>query len=420
MRNNEAERGTKMKKITENIYYVGGSDRHLDLFEGAYPLPAGVTYNSYLIVDEKTVLMDAVDLAIGRTLIDNVEEVLGDRGLDFLVVSHMEPDHSATAYMVLEKYPECKLVISEKAFRLFEQFEEELAAKLKTDDRLHLIKEGSELEIGSDKLMFIETPMVHWPEVVMSYLPSSGVLFSADAFGSFGADDGELFGSREIFDEYVGEARRYYTNIVGKYGLQVKNALNKVVTNFKDIKIVAPLHGLLWRNDDEGGFGLFLNKYQAWASYEPEVNGVLIVFGSIYGNTAKAALKLASDLNDKGVKTKILDATRMDVSYIVSAAFEYSHIAILSITHDAMLFTPIATLCEELKNRQLANRTFALAENGSWAPVAARGMREILSGLKNSTILDKDLSFKSSLKSTDMANYEEWKDQLLATIPAPL
>ena len=395
-----------VRKITEDIYFVGGSDRRLSLFENMYPIPNGVTYNAYFIDDAKTAVVDTVDKAVGDLFFENVEHLLGGRSLDYVVVNHMEPDHCATLGALCEKHPETKIICSAKAAGLIAQF-----FKADLEDRIVQTKEGETLDLGKHTLTFYAAPMVHWPEVTVAYEKTSGILFSADAFGTFGAIDGCLFADEADFGEAeYAEARRYYANIVGKYGAQTTALLKKAAG--LDIKMLCPLHGPIWRKD----FGKFIEKYQLWGAYTPEEQGVLIAYGSVYGGTQNAAEILAAKLAEKGVKVKLYDVSVTHPSYLVAEAFRFSHIVFASSTYNNGIFTPMETLLLDLKAHMLKNRTVALVQNGSWAPQSGKLMREILDGMQNITVLEETVNLRSTVKENNLAEIDALCAALCATM----
>lgn len=395
-----------VRKITEDIYFVGGSDRRLSLFENMYPIPNGVTYNAYFIDDAKTAVVDTVDKAVGDLFFENVEHLLGGRALDYVVVNHMEPDHCATLGALCEKHPETKIICSAKAAGLIAQF-----FKADLEDRIEQKKEGETLDLGKHTLTFYAAPMVHWPEVTVAYEKTSGILFSADAFGTFGATDGCLFADEADFGEAeYAEARRYYANIVGKYGAQTTALLKKAAG--LDIKMLCPLHGPIWRKD----FGKFIEKYQLWGAYTPEEQGVLIAYGSVYGGTQNAAEILAAKLAEKGVKVKLYDVSVTHPSYLVAEAFRFSHMVFASSTYNNGIFTPMETLLLDLKAHMLKNRTVALVQNGSWAPQSGKLMREILDGMQNITVLEETVNLRSTVKENNLAEIDALCAALCATM----
>lgn len=402
------------KRITGDMVWVGADDRRLALFEGVYGVPDGVSYNSYLILDEKTILFDTVDKAVAHNFFDNVAHELGGRKLDYLVISHMEPDHAATIEDIALRYPEAKIVCNAKIRDMLARF-------FPTDlsDRLHLVKEGDTLSTGRHNFTFVMAPMVHWPEVMMTYDTTDKILFSADAFGSFGALNGRIFADEcDFMNEYLDEARRYYTNIVGKYGPQVQSALRKAAG--LEIKYVCPLHSFVWRQ----GFGDFLAKYDQWSSYTPEVKGVLIAYASVYGHTENAANILAAKLSDRGVKVKMYDTSVTPASYILSDAFKYSHLVFAATTYNAGVFVTMDQLLHELVTHNLQNRKVAVIENGSWAPTSGGLMREMLSQLKGTEFIGDTLTVKSALTEGQLAELDVLADAIAADVlppkPAPV
>ena len=385
------------RKITDDLIYVGVSDRRLALFENVYPIPSGVSYNSYLFVDEKTVLLDTADASVAHQFFENVAAALGTRKLDYLVINHMEPDHCALIGDLLLRYPEVTIVTNSKALSMIKQF-----FSFDVEGCIRVVSEGDILSTGRHELQFFTAPMVHWPEVMVTYDIATGVLFSADAFGTFGAINGNLFADEIDFDrKFIDEARRYYTNIVGKYGTQVQSLLKKVASI--DIKMICPLHGPLWRKD----LGYFIEKYNLWSQYQPEEKGVMIIYGSIYGNTEKVADILAAKLADKGITgIAMYDVSKTDVSYLVSEAFKYSNIILASSTYNNGIFTPMENFLLDLKAHALQNRTMAVIENGSWAPQSGKIIRTILESMKNISVLGENITIKSSLKPAQMDELE--------------
>ena len=392
------------KRITDDMVWVGADDRRLAFFEGVYGVPDGVSYNSYLIKDEKTILFDTVDKAVCHSLFENLAHELGDRKLDYLVISHMEPDHAATIGDVAAKYPEATIVCNAKIKTMLQNY---FHADL--DSRLHIVAEGDTLSTGRHNFTFVMAPMVHWPEVMMTYDTTDKILFSADAFGSFGALNGRIFADEcDFMHECIDEARRYYTNIVGKYGPQVQAVLKKAAG--LEIKLVCPLHSFVWRE----GFGEFLEKYLKWSSYEPEVEGVLIAYASVYGHTENAANILAARLCDRGVKVKMYDTSVTPASYIVSDAFKYSHMVLAATTYNAGVFVTMEQLIHELVSHNLQNRTLAFIQNGSWAATSAKQMQAILANLKNMTVLEQLPTLKSSVKEPQLAELQALADAIAA------
>jgi flavorubredoxin len=394
------------RKITDDITWVGADDRRVALFEGVYSIPKGVSYNSYIIMDEKTVLLDTVDKAVSDVFMENVEHTLGGRELDYLVVHHMEPDHSSTMMSVLKSHPETKLVCNKKILDMVKQFFD-----VDLQERTILVSEGDELSFGKHSLKFVNAPFVHWPEVMVSFDPSTGILFSADAFGTFGALNGAIFADEVNFQQdYMDEARRYYTNIVGKYGQQVQALLKKASS--LDIKMICPLHGPVWRKD----LGVFIEKYDKWSSYTPEETGVVIAYASIYGNTANAANILACKLQDMGVKTTMFVTSVISASEIIAACFKYSHIVFASSTYNGGIFVTMENLLNDLVAHNLQKRTIALMQNGTWAPTTVNQMKKLLEGLKNNTMIESAVSLKSSLKETQLAEIEALAGAIKETI----
>ena len=394
------------RRITNDLYYVGSSDRRLALFENVYPVPRGVSYNSYLLRDEKTVLFDTADSAVREQYFENVAAALADRSLDYLVVNHMEPDHAALLADLLLRYPEATVVTTAKAAQMMEQFLGSKPAKLM------VVKEGDQLATGRHNFTFVMAPMVHWPEVMMTYDLTDKILFCADAFGTFGALNGNIFADEVNFDrDWLDDARRYYINIVGKYGVQVQNVLKKA--SALDIQMICPLHGPIWREN----LGYFIGKHDTWSSYRPEEEGVLVIYGSIYGHTASAAEKMAAVLADRGVKgIAMYDASHTDASQLVAECFRYSHLVLASSTYNAGIFTPIENLLHDLKAHSWQNRTVAIIENGTWAAQSGKAMRTLLEEMKNITILGEDLSLKSAMKDSQMEDLNFLADLIIANL----
>ena len=382
-----------VKKITEDMYWIGASDRRLELFENVYPIPKGVSYNSYVILDEKTVLLDTVDHSVCSQFLENLEHVLDGRTLDYIIVNHMEPDHCASLAEVVIRYPEVKFVGNAKTFTMMKQFFD-----FDVDNRAVVIKEGDTISTGKHTLAFAMIPMVHWPEAMVTYDAYDKVLYSADAFGTFGALNGNIFADELNFEaEWLEEARRYLTNIVGKYGAQVQSALKKAAA--LDIEMICPLHGPVWREN----LGWFIDKYQKWSTYTPEDHAVLIVYPSIYGNTESAVNVLAGKISDAGEKNiAMYDVSKTDPSYILAEAFRCDRIVFACPTYNAGLFPKMETLLSELKAHNFQNRKVAVIENGTWAISAGKQMKEILSSMKNMEIYDNTLTVKSSLKRDQM------------------
>ena len=383
-----------VRKLTEDLLYIGCSDRRLPLFESAYPIPNGISYNSYLLLDDKIVLFDAVDKACAGQFFENLTYGLDGRNLDYIVVHHMEPDHAALLKEIVDRYPDVKVICTAKSKDMIKQF-------FGLDICAMVVKDGETLNTGKHELIFTPAPMVHWPEVMVTYDKTTGALFSADAFGSFGAINGTLFDDFVNFDEYINEARRYYTNIVGKYGVQVQMLLKKV--GILDIKTIYPLHGLIIRKNIDK----YIEKYNKWSTYTPEENGVLIAFSSVYGNTENAADILAGKLADKGVKNiKMYDVSYTHPSIVLSEAFRYSHIVLATTTYNMGVFESMEQFLHILVSHNLQNRKYVLIENGSWAPTCGGQMQTILEGLKGSEFIADKLCIKSSLKNEQLANIE--------------
>ncbi|MCI8619942.1 MAG: MBL fold metallo-hydrolase [Oscillospiraceae bacterium] len=396
-----------VKKITEDLTWVGSNDRRLALFEGVYSVPRGVSYNSYVLMDEKTVLMDTVDKAVTGVFFENIAHVLNGRKLDYMVIQHMEPDHSSAIEEVLLRYPEVTIVCNQKTAGMMARF---VAVDL--SGRTQIVKEGETLPLGRHVLTFVNAPMVHWPEVMVTYDITDKILFSADAFGTFGAINGAMFADEVDFErDYLDEARRYYTNIVGKYGSQVQAILKKAAT--LDIAMVCPLHGFVWRKN----IGDFIAKYQLWSTYTPEVTGVMIAYASIYGGTENAAEILACRLRDLGIRTTMFDVSVTPASEIIAAAFQYSHLVFASPTYNAGIYVAMEALLHDLVAHNLQNRTVALIENGSWAPTSGKLMKELLSKLKNITFVGETLTIPSTVK--DASGLELLAEALAATIRLP-
>lgn len=394
------------RKVTNDIYWVGGNDRRLALFENLFPIPRGVSYNSYLIADEKTALMDTVDFAVTRQFLENVEYALNGRTLDYLVINHMEPDHCANIADLALRYPQMQIVGNAKTIQLIKQF-----YNFDLEGRTIVVKEMDELSLGKHKLTFVMAPMVHWPEVMMSYESSEKILFSADAFGSFGALDGNLFNDEVEFErEWLDDARRYYSNIVGKYGAQVQAVLKKAVG--LEINMICPLHGPVWRNN----LGWFLEKYDKWSRYEPEDKAVVIFYGSIYGNTENAANILASMLSEVGIRNvKMYDVSSTHVSYVISEAWRCSHLVLVAPTYNMNLYPPMENAIRDMKALNLQNRTAAVMDNGSWANVAGKQMKALLTEMKNMRLIESGVSLASSLKEDQFSALTALKDEIVAS-----
>lgn len=390
------------RKVKDDLIYVGGSDRRLSRFENLFPIPKGVSYNSYVLLDEKTVLFDTADESISRQYIENVVHALNGRPLDYMVVQHMEPDHCAMIDDMLRRYPEAKMVCSAKAVGMYAQFYgTDVAA------RALVVKEGDKLSTGEHTLHFVMAPMVHWPEVMVTYDEKDKILFSADAFGTFGALAGNIFNDEITFDTvWMNDARRYYTNIVGKYGVQVQALLKKAAS--LDIEMICPLHGPIWRKD----LGLLLEKYQKWSTYEPEDKTVMIAYATMYGNTENAANVLAGMLADKGVKNiAMYDVSETDVSELVAESFRCSHLVLAAPTYNSGIQPKMEAYLSDIKALNLQNRTVAVIDNGTWAATAGKHMIGMLEG-KNMTILENTISIKSALAENQLGALEALADEL--------
>jgi flavorubredoxin len=395
-----------VRKVTNDIYWVGANDHRLALFENIHPIPKGVSYNAYLMLDEQSVLFDTIDWSACRQLLDNIEYLLEGKPLDVLVINHMEPDHGASIEEILLRYPQVKVVSTEKSFMLMRQFGFDIEGH-----ELIEVKEGDVMNFGKHEVTFIAAPMVHWPEAMVSFDLTEGVLFSADAFGSFIALDGKLFNDEVNFDrDWIDEARRYYTNIVGKYGPHVQALLDKAAGIVDQIKYICPLHGPIWRSD----FGYLLDKYQHWSSYEPEDKAVMIAYASMYGNTESVAQALAGKLVERGItNVQLYDVSNTHVSYLISEAFRVSHLVLASVTYNLDIYPVMKSFLHDMKALNVQNRMVALIENGSWATKSGDLMEEFIDNeMKQMTILNQRLSIASSLPSSK----EEELDQLADAI----
>lgn len=395
------------RKITQDVTWLGANDRRLALFESAYPIPDGISYNAYLLADEKTALLDTADKAVSSRFLENLAHALDGRPLDYLVVNHMEPDHTATIADVLLRHPETKVVLNQKTLAMMKQFFD-----FDIEERAQLVKEGDTLCTGRHTLTFIMAPMVHWPEVMVTYDAADKILFSADAFGTFGALNGCIFADEVDFErDLLPDARRYYTNIVGKYGAQVMALLNKAAG--LDIQMICPLHGPVWRKD----IGAIFEKYQKWASWEPEEPGVVIAFASIYGHTENAADIVANALSERGVRNiAMYDVSVTDPSYVLADCFRYSHLVFAAPTYNSGLFTTMDTLLRELSAHLLQNRTVALVENGSWAPQSGKHMQALLDTMKGMTVLENSVTVKSAVKPEQEAGLRALADRIAASL----
>ena len=397
-----------LRKIAEDLIYLGVDDTKTDLFESVYPIPRGVTYNSYLLMDEKTALFDTVDEREGAAFFENLNEALGGRPLDYVIVHHMEPDHSGTLAELLKAHPETTAVMTTKASVMFGQFFD-----LDISARVTEIKEGTELSLGKHELTFTLAPMVHWPEVALSFDKTTGWLFSADAFGTFGVLEGKLFADEVPFEaQWLRDARRYYANIVGKYGTPVQNVLKKAAK--LDIRMILPLHGPVWREN----LAWFIGKYDLWSRYQAEDSEAVIFAGSVYGHTLEAARKLGEALKARGVSAWVYDAAREDLSFLVAEAFRAKVLVFASATYNNGIFTPVEHLLLDLKAHDLQNRPFAVMENGTWAPNSGKLMLEILSGLKNCAQLGETLTMKSALKESQAEQLDALAEAVAGAVRA--
>lgn len=383
-------------QLAEDIYYIGVDDKTLDLFEGQYVIPNGISYNSYVIKDEKIAVMDTADKRVTHEWLSNLQAALGDKQPDYLVVLHMEPDHAANIAKFLAEYPLAKVVSNAKSFNLLEQFFE----GLDISERKIEVKDGEELNLGKHSLQFVFAPMVHWPEVMFAYDKKTKVLFSADAFGKFGSLDTD--------EDWACEARRYYFNIVGKYGQQVQNVLKKAAN--WDIQKIFALHGPMLTEN----LAYYMEKYDIWSSYQPEDKGVFIAYASIYGHTKEAALKLKELLEAKGEKVAITDLAREDMAEAVEDAFRYDRLVLASVTHDAGMMPQMEAFIAHLRDKNYQNRKVGLIENGSWAPMAAKKMSEALEKCKNLTFCENKVTIKSAMKKADIGQLEKLAEELIS------
>ena len=396
-----------VRKVTEDLYWVGANDRRLTLFENIHPIPRGVSYNSYLLLDKKTVLFDTVDWSAGRQFIENVEAVLAGRKLDYLVINHMEPYHGASIEEIILRYPEVKIISTEKAFLFMRQF------GFSIDGRIEEVKEGDTRCFGKHTVTFVAAPMVHWPEAMVTFDTTNGVLFAADAFGSFGSLDGKLFNDEVNFDrDWIDDARRYYTNIVGKYGPQVQALLKKA--GGIDIKMICPLHGPVWRTD----LGYFLDKYDKWSRYEPEETGVMIAYASMYGNTEAAANSLATALVERGMTNVVMyDVSKTHVSQLISETFRLSHIVLASVTYNLGIYPVMHNYLMDMKALNLQKRTVAIIENGSWACKSGSLMRDFLeNNMKQMTVLDEKVTLSSAMREDNLDEIGALADSIIESM----
>ncbi len=396
-----------VRNITKDLYWVGANDHRLHLFENIHPIPYGVSYNAYLLLDKETVLFDTVDWSACRQLLENLDYLLDGRPLDWLVVNHMEPDHGACVEQILLRYPEVKVISTEKSFMLMRQF-----GFHPDQHECVTVAEGDTHCFGGHTVTFVAAPMVHWPEAMVTFDLSNGVLFSADAFGSFIALDGKLFADEVDFDrDWLDEARRYLVNIVGKYGPHIQLLLKKAGGIVDKIQYICPLHGPVWREN----FGYFIDKYDKWSRYEPEEKGVMIAYASMYGNTEAAAQALASKLCEKGcTNVRVHDVSNTHVSYLISDAFKYSHIVLASVTYNLGIYPVMHNFLMDMKALNMQNRTFALIENGSWACKSGDLMQKFIDEeLKNMTILNERLSIASSMGADKTIELDALADAII-------
>jgi flavorubredoxin len=392
-----------VKKITDGIFWIGGSDRRLARFENIFPIPEGVSYNSYFIDDEKTAVFDTADITVADQYIENLKTALNGRKLDYLVVLHMEPDHCSLIDKVTALFPEVTVVGGKQTFVFMEQFFPESRDYNKLE-----VKEGDSLSTGAHSFSFVSAPMVHWPEVLFAYDATTKALLSADAFGTFGALDGGIFADEYDFEmQFLDSSRRYYANIVGKYGVQVQAVLKKAAG--LDIQMILPLHGPVWRKD----LNVILEKYQKWSTYQSESDGVIVVYGSLYGHTASAAEKVASSLRDKGVlDVKVYDVSGTDVSYLIGEVWRANKIVLMCPTYNGGIYPPMEGFINDMIALGVQNRTFALGQNGTWAPVTGKMMSEKLTNLKNVNILENVLTIKSALGTKDLEALDSFTDAI--------
>ena len=399
-----------VRNVTEDLYWVGANDHRLALFENAYPIPRGVTYNSYLLLDEKTVLFDTVDWSACRQLVENAQHVLNGRPLDYLVINHLEPDHAASIDEILLRWREVTLISNEKAFMLMRQFGFHVDSH-----KIIEVNEGDTFSFGKHTVTFVFAPMVHWPEVMVTFDTTNGVLFSADAFGTFGALDGKLFADEVNFDrDWLDDARRYLTNIVGKYGPHIQLLLKKAGGILDQIKYICPLHGPVWRED----LMYFIQKYDTWSRYAPEEQGVLIVYASMYGNTESAAQALAARLCDKGMtKVALYDVSSTNVSQLISETFKYSHLVLASVTYNLGIYPAMHNYLLDMKALNVQKRTVAIVENGSWACKSGDLMQKFLTEeMKDMTVLNERISMASSLGEDKEVELDILTDAILDSL----
>ncbi|MBQ9933767.1 MAG: FprA family A-type flavoprotein [Ruminiclostridium sp.] len=399
-----------VRKVTDDLYWVGANDHRTTLFENIHPIPKGVSYNAYLLLDEETVLFDTVDWSVCRQMMENLEHLLEGRELNWLVVNHLEPDHAASIEQVLIRWPKVKIISTEKGFMLMRQF------GFHPDNHdIRIVAEGDTHCFGGHTVAFVAAPMVHWPEAMVTLDVTNGALFSADAFGSFIALDGKLFADEVNFDrDWIDEARRYLVNIVGKFGPHIQMLLGKAAPLLDQIKFICPIHGPVWRKD----FGYFIDKYDKWSRYIPEEKGVLIAYASMYGNTEAAAQALAAKLCEKGVtNVSVYDVSNTHVSYLISEAWKYSHIVLASVTYNLGIYPVMHNFMMDMKALNLQNRTFALIENGSWACKSGDLMQKFINEeMRNCDVLNERLSLASSMGPDKAAELEVLADAIVESV----
>ena len=398
------------RKITDDLYFVGGNDKRLELFENMFPIPDGVSYNSYLLMDEKTVLVDSVDWSIAREYIQSIENILDGRSLDYMLIHHMEPDHCGAIEEICIRWPDIRIISSEQGFQFMRQMGYHIP-----ENQLIIVEEGDTISFGKHTLAFIEAPMVHWPEVIMSLDVTDGVLFSADGFGSFKSMDGKLFADEVDWErDWLDEARRYLTNIVGKYGPFVQDVLKKAAPLLPQVKYICPLHGLVWRDN----FGFILDKYDKWSRYEPEEEGVLIVYASMYGNTERAAQDFANSLVERGVKkVEVYDVSKTDISYLIAKTFQYSHLVIASVTYNLGIYPKMKNFLHDLEALNVQNRTVGIIENGTWACTVGDKIENYIDeNLKLFDVLPERVTINTSLNEANENDMEALADSIIESM----
>lgn len=397
-----------IQEISPSIYWIGGSDRRLALFENMFPLPNGVAYNSYIIIDEKTAVLDTVDASISARYQENIKQALGNRKLDYLIINHMEPDHCANIEEIVRRYPEVKIVGNQKTFQFMRQY-----YSMDMSANYYEVKDGQELSLGSHKLKFFTAPMVHWPEVMFTYEASKGILFAADAFGSFGAFAGNIFADEVEYDNaFLDEARRYYTNIVGRYGSQVQAAFKKLAG--LEINMICSLHGLIWRKDN---IKFIMDKYDLWSRYVPEKKGVVLAYASMYGNTENVVDCLAAKLASRGVKDmRMYDISKTHASYVIADIFKYSNVVFASPTYNMNLYFMMDSLLKELTVLGIKNRKVTLIGNHTWASAAIKNMTEMVNSMKDMELVGTPLDITSSLKPEQEAELDAIADAIIESL----